>query len=418
MKTLSEIFRESYTLINKTFPKNIVFDAKIHKVDDYNKRIFTIKLPNESVYLKCVSLMSITDIQENNLVRLNGKPRFNKNGTLCIQIDELYVIDIEQKTTTSLNRLTSLISKLNTKNSLVTLNKIKNKKIPLKVENIGVIYVNRSNQNKCLKKTIIEQLTHFKGGIYFLNIDLENVENCLHDGLELFRKYYNINVVSIVSNGLTIDEIVELNSTNIVKYLLLNKNSYPYLTFFSTQLNDTQPISKLVNRCFNTIEENTNFINECNKMYTEDVHNTCTKTKLRISNMLLLLENYIMKTEIFIIDTFEQFINTNPVNDAKKLIMNDLNNIEQQLGFCLLNLLTNIVSNINFDEISNITNIKTNSTITGSDENYVNKTVQSPIETQLQIPIDNIINTVNDSNTTIIVTDDAKTLPILEIIQS
>lgn len=393
MKTLSEIFKTVYTSINDTFPNSIVFDAKVHTIDDKNKRTFTVKLPNDCVYLKCISLSQIENVKENDFVRINGKPRINRSGIVCIKIDEFCIIDEESKTTVSLNKLKNLFVKINGKDSSIALNILK-KKIPSVVENIGIIYIdkmcfdNKLNTETIaplLKQTLIDSLVDFKGTVYFLNIDCVNIEASLHDALELYRRYYNINIVSIVTNNLTIDEIVELNSTSILKYLLLNKHSYPYVTLYSNTLRDLQPLTKLVNVCFDSIQENALFLNNANKLFINNVHNDRTTTLKAINNQILLLENYIMKTEIFMIDTFEQFIKSNPIHDAKKLLLDNLSCIENTVHLYTTNLLTHIL-----DQSQHVLKL------------------QSDVEQPLQsiVEYNNILaNTPNNSTTTVFVAD-------------
>src|SRR5690606_982278 len=138
---------------------------------------------------------------------------------------------------------------------------IRSRHPPTIINNIGLIVMPEDENNIENFKVAFQEKC--RGKLFIYRIRYENMESDLLFAFDFFKKYHYIDLICLLTNQLTTNNICSLSSKNIVKYML-NRKNVPYVISIISlnKVNSTmQPLTVMlsneeienINNCINYI---------------------------------------------------------------------------------------------------------------------------------------------------------------------
>lgn len=266
-----------------------LIEEKITKVIDINfKNELTIEgiinfiennmliINADNFEIKCISNMNLSSLNINDRIKITGFIKINKNQ---IYINAKIIYKIDQQSQVSIyNRLNEILDNKYKKN-IFTISK---KKEPINIKNIGLIFINNSFKED------------YKGKIFTYKM-----KNNINIPFEFFKKYHNIDVICLIADNLTLEELLMITSTSNIKYLL--KADVPY--FIS--ITQSPLIKKLSNKSFDNNKDAFEYIKTIQTNYENKVIENIKKAKQKANNIIKEKKDKLLELKLYISELYK-----------------------------------------------------------------------------------------------------------------
>ena len=227
VRSLEGVYDRLARVINLNFSKPIAIDAIVKNIE-IEHNIFTISNEANDKILTCTTQMDISQLKPNDNIRLRGYLTINSNNLPepFLNVDYFYLVeqhDIYAQKIDMYNKLHKILMK---EKCQKILNRHYMYKAPEYVFNVGLIVCTTD------KNSINNFINGFKekcvGELYVYHVEESTNDKTFRSALEYFRKYHHIDLVCVLSEKMSIENILLLSSKDNVAYLLNRKNT-PYI---------------------------------------------------------------------------------------------------------------------------------------------------------------------------------------------
>lgn len=174
--------------------------------------------------MRCEPRFGMGSLEQGQRIRMEAHLRCNGPNQIYLDVESYHLVDMEK----IYNDKRILYQKLQTTMNLDKYQKIL-KKVKVEVDgpstacNIGLIVCPGDDHN--IQNFKISFGERCMGKLYVYHLSYRML---LSHAMEYFRKYHDIDMVCLLTNNLTPDQIYDLSSKHNVKYLLTRKQ-YPFL---------------------------------------------------------------------------------------------------------------------------------------------------------------------------------------------
>lgn len=326
---MSRTLRKVQNTFKKTLDVNFFESVELTGiVQNINDNIFTIKIADDKI-IECQSNKPVTELKKNETVFVEGWFKADTKNVIRLYLQLKYYCVISEKEIFQkfLKDYDRLVKALTTKSKFQNIIKcLEQKPLPKMIYNVALIVMpgnethaenfKISFQDKCLGKLYV----------YYL----KNQAGAVEEALKFFNKYHCIDLICLLTDQISTNDIKLLSTITCVKYMLRRKE-HPYIMSIIKTENSSKtdssmilPLSAILS---NGISKN---IDTC----TNTIHNIQFRFKDHIEKKLELGKNKLIEK----------------IDKEKRKIMD----LELELSNILGISLSSISSNTNVDKFEKV----------------------------------------------------------------
>lgn len=253
-KDLVQVHSRLLKTIQANFSKPLDIEGQIYSVNIDNKSFVMTKEDGDK-YLECYYKDDISFLQKGVMVKVRAWVRLhpNKTGNIFLAVEHIHVLSQDRNNISNLDMHYILAQTLTDVRCQKLIDKIRSNKMPKKIFNVALItlscsrssrsHLETKSDNKSSSSPILEPLVdneqnieNFKtiyqekcvGKLFIYRLKYQNLSSSLKIACEYFKKYHNIDLICLLLNQVTLNEICALSSKDNVKYML-NRKNVPYI---------------------------------------------------------------------------------------------------------------------------------------------------------------------------------------------
>lgn len=288
VRSLDGIYDRLGEAVKINFAKPVVIDAIVRQIDT-EKRRFTVSNDMGDRTIFCCTMLDIAQMKINDHIRLKGILLFNMgvHETPYLEVEYYYTLEEHEVYAQKIDMYNKLGKILGREKCQLIMKNHQEQKAPEYVYNIGLVvctadknmleYLIASFRDKCV------------GELYIYHIEDGANEKMLRSALEYFKKYNHINMVCVLCEKMSIDNILLYSSKENIAYLLHRKNS-PYLVSIVDKSTGTVPlIGLLSNQTFYGINKFLDFVQNIQKNFAEMLE---TNIQIGMNEMENIIQRY------------------------------------------------------------------------------------------------------------------------------
>uniref|UniRef100_A0A6C0LVJ0 Uncharacterized protein n=1 Tax=viral metagenome TaxID=1070528 RepID=A0A6C0LVJ0_9ZZZZ len=312
---LENIFAKYRKVIKENFRESFAIEAIVGNVNS-DRNNFTINYQGNNNFINCWTSLKISELKSGEKIKLYGNlMTYPDENHVYIKID--YYTTINNDFDNKIEDYHKYKQKLHEeKLSQFILNKFHNKFPPKIINRIGIITFEESIILENFKK-ICEQ--KYVGDLFIYKLDKTKVDKDFVIALEYFKKYHDINVICILTDKLTMEQILNLSSAECLKYLLMRDEKFPYLISLNAGCISIDYLAKnLFNKKFDQIDNCLTFITNIQETYKQMLTNTMRNCYEYIGQRIENHRANILKLDNFISEFYE--INKSIENNISSII--------------------------------------------------------------------------------------------------
>ena len=326
-RDLTRVHNRLAQTIKVNFANPIAIDAIVTSIST-DKKYFTISTADNKHMLDCYTEQNISELKENDRIRLKATLRLHPNNTgkMYLWVEYFYTVDQTAIYTENLEMYSKLKNILSKENFQVIVQKHYQKPIPTRAYNIGLIVFQDDEANiENFKKMFQEKCV----GELFIRHLSGAVENDLCCALNYFSKYHYIDLICILSNKVSMPAIFQLSSKDNVKRLL-GRKKIPYLVSIINNTVDMKPLSAVLsNKTFGSVEDCINFIQNIQTGFKQLLSDNINSGVKQLELILAKHRERLLEQKLFIAELndprFPQKVDiTNPFEQLKAAIVKRL----------------------------------------------------------------------------------------------
>lgn len=253
--------------------------------------------------IKCLTtnpIEKINDICVNDIIIINGNITII-DTFLCVNINFIaHTESILQQISVKTNFYQKMLNKLQNENLSHIISDIYSRSAPQFIRNVGVIYFtnNKNSDNSQKFKNIINDC---KMKFMFYNICMNNICNDFLVSLKYFVKYNFIDVICIVIDDVTVVNILDIMTRDVVSTLLkfIIDGVLPFtITVFlnNDNLKFSGIFEKITNKTFHNHESFASYLIETNKIFMKQLSTSIDNCKFLIQENLQNTRNKFKKS--------------------------------------------------------------------------------------------------------------------------
>jgi len=199
-------------------------------------RMVSIKMDNDTKTIECYTQENLLGMKIGDTVQVTGFLQLHSNdtGRIYLMCEMICLINESEKIAARQKMYCKLQQALSHEKRRTAIKQFINRPLPLYVKKVGLI-VPVASGNPSITVKYETQLQNFKllfremccGTLYVYQLE-NDLDLSLRGAMEYFKKYHNIDLVCLLTNQLNQKQILEISSTENVKYFFRRKN-YPYV---------------------------------------------------------------------------------------------------------------------------------------------------------------------------------------------
>lgn len=325
---LERIHKKFLDSVQINFKKPVKLCVPIRMVDNETKT-FLVETDTHDKTVLCRTNYDISQLKSGDIVHLHGYLKINEMNMMFIEVFNLYPDTGKSINDERIGIYDKLHSALKNEKRSKQIQKFSRKNIEY-VSNIGLIYFEESeNDIGMLKTKFQEQCT---GNLYLCRIKNNFSERNVNRALEYFRKYREIDLVCILTTGISLEHVLDLSSKDNVKYLL-NRKEYPFLISINSvmheQNNDVMVphCCLLSNKVFTNQEQLCDFVKKIQMDFKQKVIENINMANTLLEQYIEAQRKKLFELELCIAETADiRFIekSNNPFEKVKELVAQKL----------------------------------------------------------------------------------------------
>lgn len=219
-----QVYGRLSKIIKANFDKS---DKIVGIVENINteEKYFTIRSLDNTKTMECFAEEQLSNLQPGCKVTIKGFLRLYPESInrLYFAVESMYLQTEEEQYNNAIDTYNKLHRSLYSEKYKPQVEKLKDIKPPALIRNIGLVVMPNSEEIlENFKATFQQQCT---GKLYIYHLKEGNIENSLHQMLEYFKKYHQIDLICILSIGLTTKYVCQLSSRKNVISMLHRKGT-------------------------------------------------------------------------------------------------------------------------------------------------------------------------------------------------
>jgi hypothetical protein len=335
-RDLNRVYDKLTRVIEANFSKPIALESVVRDVIPLSST-FIIETTGSDKTIKCICKTPIEEIQIGNQICLEGILSIDETGSVCIKVNHYYLIERQEafmKQKVVYDKLQQQLTGQKLQDHFAKLN---NQPIPRMVCNIGLIVLSNENnpslqtfkndfQSKCVGELFIYHLKENKIGADFKT------------ACQYFKRYHQIDMICMIRDGMTMDHVLNLSTTDNIKYLARRKE-FPYIVSIESESSMPTLISSCVNKVFSDSSKCIEFIVGIQTNFMKDINDSLLIGKTKLNNLIQKYSNQLFDCELLFSDMVNISQSLNPIEKLKSMLIkrldhekNVLFNVEVAMG--------------------------------------------------------------------------------------
>lgn len=291
MSKIDQVHERLSKTIGANFAKPIVLEAVIKNIDVANKT-FSIDSPDSQHTISCSTSQSLTTVKENDVIILKSKLELDHSGKMILNVSYFYELEEAKSFQKNLEIYRNLEKNLQKEKVQKLIKQLYQRKAPIYPQKIGLIVFPDSNvekfqtqfKNKCVGELFIYHLEN-------------KIERNIRVALQYFKKYHSIDVICILTDGLTTNTVFELSSRENILYLIKRKQ-FPYLVSVLDTQEEIIPFSVMLSNYAFTTNDFIEFIHNTQNSMKKQIEDNIIKNIQRMQVNLTKRRNILLDMEI------------------------------------------------------------------------------------------------------------------------
>ena len=323
MSKIDQIYERLSKAIGANFDKPIVLEAIIKNINLENKT-FSVESPDSEHSISCSTNQSLSSVKENDVILLKSKLELDDSGKMILNVSYFYAVEETKRFQKNLEIYQSLKKNLQKETVQKLVKQLHRRKAPIYPQKIGLIVFPGSD---------VETFqTQFKdkcvGELFIYHLE-DKIEKSIRVALQYFKKYHSIDVICILTNGLTTNTIFDLSSRENILYLIKRKQ-FPYIVSIIDIQQEIIPFSVLLSNCAFTTNSFIEFVYNSQNTIKKQIEDSITKNIERMKVNLVNRRNMLSDMEIAF--TGKRTIGFPPMSDNSQRVEKLRNLIVRQLA--------------------------------------------------------------------------------------
>lgn len=305
------LFKKISKINDLNFDKPVIVSGYVT-----NLRTDCFVLSNENNSIRC-TMPSDMEILQDDILEVEGMLTFDLEDGYCISSKIIYKTDNHDIIKKSLKVYKKIARNLETEKTKKVINVFINRPFPKYVYNIGLI----AATDAALQSFKIIFQEKCKGTLRIVKLDPKSLSTSEY--LAFFNKYHNIDLIILLTTGLTFNQILKISCAENIKYMI-NRKNHPYIMSITDNVDEPVLTDHITNSKVNTIAEACDIISSSQKSISSKIDLAMDLVKNKMRGCLDQLRheyNYYKMTECDIFADCNVQIVNNKIITLKSLLI-------------------------------------------------------------------------------------------------
>ena len=325
--------------------------------------------------LNCITELDSSTLNINDKIQIQGRLVADKTklGSVCIMVNFFCLISDQLRLKDSILKYNELRQKLNDVNRTELqqkINKMHRKRIPNRLTNIGIVVLESHKfildtfktqfQDRCTGNLVIytvpDTIITTHNGI---------TRNNFLDGLEYFNSKNRVDCICILTDALTLDQILILSSAQMIKKMYKYTDISSYIVSVSQTNKSVSPTIEpnhitdylcrsLTNKQFTSVCEYIDLIGSTQTNYKKKITQAIQDSTDKIFEIIQMYQQKLTNLELNVVELNSTYMrsnnHTNPYDRLTHMITNRLDTEKNKLVQMELSMMKSLIDIVNSDQ--------------------------------------------------------------------